>query len=214
MKLYDDEIGISIDRIDAFFKKKEFYFVMQKAGLDKSFSKKYQSCYDTFNYCLKNNLIDFKINEGHKKVIFQAKNNNDYVIKIFKTHEDYNSEKSYYDRLINYGLEKLVPRMNFQNNFSIVEKIEPVSHIVWIKFLKRFCIIPENSGPVYSNMRLFKKKSDLSVLEKIYKESITETRPDFATFNDRLVIIHLDKINWDKIDENLEELKKTDFILE
>lgn len=214
MDIYDIELGVPIKNIKSFFRREEFYLAMEQARLVKSFSKKYEPCYRAYDRCLTNNMLGFKISEGHKKVIYDAKSNPGHVIKIFKTPADYDSEKSYYDRLINYGLEKLVPKMTFEDQYSIVEKINPVSYIVWMKFLNRYCIIPENSGPVYSHMRMFKKASDLSVLEKIYKETITDTRPDFAFTQDRLVILHLDKIIWEKVEEHLEELKSTDFILD
>jgi hypothetical protein len=110
--------------------------------------------------------------------VFSLKNKNDSVVKFFKTKDAFNHEKENYHFLINSNLQHLVPKMEFFDQHSIVEKVK----------LKNF------KDGLESNSKLLKIESDPG------------TR-NFGILNGRTVLMDLGCIDYNYINENLEFLK-------
>jgi hypothetical protein len=160
-----------------FFEDKTFYNSINQSDR-KLLEERYSKCYELYKNFQHNNLLDTIIGEGNDKIVFSLKNKNDSVVKFFKTKDAFNHEKENYHFLINSNLQHLVPKMEFFDQHSIVEKVK----------LKNF------KDGLESNSKLLKIESDPG------------TR-NFGILNGRTVLMDLGCIDYNYINENLEFLK-------
>jgi len=161
-----------------FFEDKIFYNSINQSDR-KSLEEKYSKCYQNYNNFHHNDLLDNIIGEGNDKIVFNLKEQKESVVKFFKTRDAFNHEKENYYFLLNSNLENLVPKMEFFDQYSIVEKVK----------LKNF------KEGLESNSKLLKIESDPGAR-------------NFGTLNDRTVLMDLGCIDYNYIKENLEILQK------
>jgi len=109
-----------------FFEDSDFRYQAKK-----SHRTRYRDYFKKFylNYCYfrDHDLIDTKIGEGVDKVVFELSHTTHKAVKIYKGVREFNQERTNYEVLLEYGLENIVPKMEFRDQYSIVDKALPFS---------------------------------------------------------------------------------------
>lgn len=166
-----------LSQIVQFFENKNYRYSIKKSYRN-NLNLKYRKCYELYKNFSETNTIGTIVGQGRDKVVFEYNDNNDKVIKIFYLESSFNDEQKNYNFLLSQGLDNIVPKMKFYDQYSIVEKVKgntPQKNVL--------------------NHMLLKVEGDPGMR-------------NFGILNDRLVLMDLGSLNYDHINENLEILKK------
>ena len=165
-----------LSQILEFFEDKKYRYSIKKSYRDK-LDLKYKKCYEIYKNLSEKNIIGLIVGQGRDKVVFEHNNYNDKVIKIFYSESSFNDEQTNYNFLLSQHLDNIVPKMEFYDQYSIVEKVE--------------CNIPNKN---MLNHMLLKVEGDPGIR-------------NFGMLNGKIVLMDLGSLDYDHIKDNIKNLK-------
>jgi len=126
VKFIDEKRNRSFKTILRFFEDSDFRYQTKKSQ-----RTRYHDYFERFylNYCYlrDHDLIDIKIGEGHDKVVFKLSNSPHKALKLYKDTIAFDQERTNYEILLEHGLENIVPKMEFHNQYSVSDLARSVS---------------------------------------------------------------------------------------
>ena len=169
--------------IKNFFEDETFYKSIVKQD-QKRLKSIYSKFYNLYTKFYQDNKLGDVLGEGNEKIVFSLLEQSDKVIKFYKTKEAFENEKDNYFFFVESELDHLVPKMEFADQYSIVELVEGVNTI--------------NFG-IKSNIELLKLEGEAAT-------------NNFGFVKGRPVLMDLGSIDRDYINKNIENLKSINII--